>query len=333
MFLFLSAMATLFLLPFASLYSLFFVVGRRIYRGQSPFTSIGVEIVVFMISFLSYRLNHSLLNALGKHAQVPKHLATLTTDMGTWINISSNQKKKKTILFCHGGGFCLMNAVSLVNGLECLLESLGKEEWQIFSVEYPIAPASKYPSQLEFTMDALQYVHSQPNVSDLYFAGDSAGGNLIISLLLKIAQDSSKSQLMPKAVIALSPWLDLGLKEYPLKEYDVLSSRFLLECAASYATEEQAQSDILVSPLRASPEILKLAFCKTKIILAFGGLEVFKSDILKFAEKIKASGCGENQVRIDEDPTLPHDYHLMVQLFGKSSLTALDRVAAWINSI
>ena len=77
----------------------------------------------------------------------------------------------------------------------------------IYVPDYRLAPEHLYPSQLEDGCNTykslLEDYGYSPN--QIAFGGDSAGGNLALSTLLKLKEDGES---LPSSVICLSPWAD-----------------------------------------------------------------------------------------------------------------------------
>ena len=131
----------------------------------------------------------------------------------------------KKILFFHGGGFFVGNFKIYKNYVSFLAEVLGRE---IVFVEYKLSPESKYPSQLEDAKKAYSFLLREEKNPNIILAGDSAGGNLALALLLAIKRDKSKK---PKGILCISPWVDPTaiMAEYPDSccQSDVLIGPFI----------------------------------------------------------------------------------------------------------
>jgi acetyl esterase/lipase len=92
-------------------------------------------------------------------------------------------------------------------------------------VQYDLAPEAKYPSQISQCVELLYYtletLGKQP--SKVILAGDSAGGNLamsVISHLLHPHPDINpvKFTSLLKAVIVFSPWVSFDMKSVSVLE-------------------------------------------------------------------------------------------------------------------
>ena len=112
-----------------------------------------------------------------------------------------NANLNQHILLIHGGGFAFGSArthralaSALVIEMEC----------EVWLPEYRLAPEHAFPEPLEDVLEA--YAHLSSNAKDVWVLGDSAGGNLAMTLCLDAAE---KGWASPKGLMLLSPWLDL----------------------------------------------------------------------------------------------------------------------------
>ena len=84
---------------------------------------------------------------------------------------------------------------------------------------------------------------------DVIVAGDSAGGNLALSLVLKLKQ---QERLLPRGLVLLSPWTDLtssGETHTTRAEVDPVLDKDYLERMISNYAKGQELEDPLISPL------------------------------------------------------------------------------------
>ena len=145
------------------------------------------------------------------------------------LDIYSIKPKKlsdtKRILFFHGGGFFVGNFKIYQSYVSFLAEVLGRE---IIFVEYKLSPESKYPSQLRDAMKAYSFLLGKEEKPNIILAGDSAGGNLALALMLVLKKGKLKK---PKGIVCISPWVDPTaiMAEYPDSccQSDVLIGPFI----------------------------------------------------------------------------------------------------------
>ncbi|KAK4185568.1 putative acetyl-hydrolase [Podospora australis] len=149
---------------------------------------------------------------------------------------------RTTILYMHGGAYWLMDPATHRAASRLLAKLTGG---RVYSVRYRLAPQNPFPSQL---VDALvSYLgllyppegafHTAVRAEDIVFAGDSAGGNLALSLIQVILylQRNQINKVMwqgrmveiplPAGVAVSSPWMDVTHSSESCKrnaEYDYL---------------------------------------------------------------------------------------------------------------
>ncbi|MEA4999698.1 MAG: alpha/beta hydrolase [Candidatus Limiplasma sp.] len=113
----------------------------------------------------------------------------------------------RAVLQFHGGAF--------VAGLYDLYRDFAVRYATLYgdalvaSLDYRLAPAYPYPSQQEDAMDAWRYLTDTLGFDParIIVAGDSAGGNLALSLGLRLRD---AGQAMPGGFVVMSPWADLS---------------------------------------------------------------------------------------------------------------------------
>lgn len=96
----------------------------------------------------------------------------------------------------------------------------------IFALDYRLAPEHPFPAQLQETTAAYSYLLNEMEIlaEKLIVVGDSAGGHLALSFLVKLwkphpevlLNQNDKSLKQPGGVVLLSPWLSLHLNQPPL---------------------------------------------------------------------------------------------------------------------
>ncbi len=76
----------------------------------------------------------------------------------------------------------------------------------VISPDYRLAPENPYPAAIEDGQSVYRELLGERDVRSILLAGESAGGNLALQLLLWIRENTLT---MPKACALLSPWADL----------------------------------------------------------------------------------------------------------------------------
>jgi acetyl esterase/lipase len=157
---------------------------------------------------------------------------------------------KKVILYTHGGGFAVGSAASHRKLAGHLAKHLGVTA---LVLDYRRSPEHPFPAQLEDATAVYKALLARGvKAQDIVTSGDSAGGNLAISTVLKLRQDGVP---LPGAVVAFSPWLDMEQVGKTLETNaatDVLVSRGILQgMTGMFLGENGSRVDPLANPLKA----------------------------------------------------------------------------------
>ncbi|KAK3045240.1 hypothetical protein LTS18_014252, partial [Coniosporium uncinatum] len=139
----------------------------------------------------------------------------------------------KIVLDIPGGGFVAMNPRTHD---DCLLAWAGKTGLPILSLDYKKAPEYPYPYALNECYDVYHTIHSTrgrciglsgASVPKVVVAGDSAGGNLAVAMVLMLlASGSTDSRLWrgenrlpsPEACVLIYPALDMNIGNWMTDE-------------------------------------------------------------------------------------------------------------------
>ena len=160
------------------------------------------------LSSFKVRLQRANFNLIvGRLAKKAKGVTYSEIQLGeirTWKVSAPNSDPEKILLYFHGGAYIVGNPESYYPMMSHLAEATG---FTIYVPDYRLAPEHLYPSQLEDGCDAYKSLLEEYGYSpnQIAFGGDSAGGNLALSTLLKLKEDGES---LPSSVICLSPWAD-----------------------------------------------------------------------------------------------------------------------------
>lgn len=150
-----------------------------------------------------------------------------------------SSKSASTMLYLHGGGFSLGSVAFYAEALIrivtkiCALEARDNDA-RCVAVEYDLAPTSRFPGPLLQCLRCYAHLIEVEGVdpASITIAGDSAGGNLAMSMLLcldgqartdgRLAERDWSALPMPGRAVLISPWADLrpsaSLAFAPLRE-------------------------------------------------------------------------------------------------------------------
>lgn len=121
--------------------------------------------------------------------------------------IPQNAVPGKLIYYVHGGGYVepLTNARRNVG-----VKYAGLCNTAVAMLDYRTAPEVVYPKALEDAENGWQCILKNGYApQNIIMVGDSAGGNLILALVMKLRDEGS---VLPKALAAMAPLGDFGMR-------------------------------------------------------------------------------------------------------------------------
>ncbi|WP_234977486.1 alpha/beta hydrolase [Ferrimonas marina] len=261
------------------------------------------------------------LERLGNYILPPSGLETIPDQLGgvpcDWVT-TGQPAGEAVILYLHGGGFCLRTPY--IHG--ALLGRLGElSHARGLMVDYRLAPEYPYPGAVEDCLAVYKALLDQGMVpGQLVLAGDSAGGNLVLTTLLQ-ARDQGLP--MPAACVLLSPALDMavnGDSAFLLRNDDPFFDLGTLLLMRNAYLNGHNPCDPLVSPLYA--ELHQLP----PTMLHVGALEMLQDDSVRLAARLRRA---EVEVDLTVWPGQPHVFPLFYQL--PEAREAVDRMAQFIR--
>lgn len=236
-----------------------------------------------------------------------------------WVSVNRAHMKKYILLHCHGGGYSTGSRIYARTLTSKLAESTSMD---VLCFDYRLAPEHPYPAATEDAMKVWDYLMLLGYGSrDIILTGDSAGGNLALSLTLKLKQEG---RLLPRGLILMSPWTDLtssGQSFESKAELDpVLNKAYIDRMVEAYAGG-QALKNPLISPLFGNFD----GFPPTYIQV--GENEILLSD----SERLHQAFADANvSVRMD---TYPGMWHVFQMSPVKAARDAMDKNAEFIYDI
>ncbi|KAI6218452.1 hypothetical protein M3Y95_01165700 [Aphelenchoides besseyi] len=177
-------------------------------------------------------------NAHGPSAPIQLRILSATNREGLSSKKSTKPLSSNLLLHCHGGGYVATSSKSHETYLRMWAKYL---DCPIVSVDYSLAPEFPFPRPTEEVLYAYAWILKNPekfgwNGKKLLMVGDSAGGNLIVSVALRLAQ--LKAARMPDGLIPIyTPFLFqyLPSPSRVLSFTDpLLHMGIVIRCAAAY---------------------------------------------------------------------------------------------------
>jgi len=254
-----------------------------------------------------------------KKYPIPKDVRIETIDAGgvpaEWQTVPSAMEDR-VLLYIHGGGWILGSP----NDHRLLTVALGQAtKMKVLSVDYRLAPEYPFPAQLEDCAAVYSWLLSKGVKSEnIIIAGDSAGGSLTLTTLLKLRDDGIP---LPAGAVCLSPSTDIVLSDnsyFKNGETDpILGDIGLFWWIHAYKADVDPGYP-LISPLYADPKGLP------PLLLQASTCEMLYSDSTRFVDKAKTAGV---DVRLETWDDMPHVFHL----FGLNELPEAEEAIARIG--
>jgi acetyl esterase/lipase len=216
-----------------------------------------------------------------------------------WIVKDTTSRPDIVIYYIHGGGFSMGSSYFYLEFLLAyitLLHEAGYINPAILALEYTLVPDSSYPTQIQQALSGYRYLLTQSPSSKIVVSGDSAGGTIILSMLLHLAQASKASQThqvplvdtpapqFPALAALISPWTTLIGSQDANTASDYLDSDSLHLYARQYSSPHSV-FDPLISPGNCKDVSLwRKASPEKGYFVMFGREEVFASEIKKWVK-------------------------------------------------
>lgn len=233
-----------------------------------------------------------------------------------WMRLERPHKRRRVILYCHGGGYTsgglgfskvLASKLTRATGLDVL------------AFDYRLAPEHPYPAAVEDAQAAWDHLMRLGfGARDVVLAGDSAGGNMALVLCLRLR---AEGRMLPGALLLMSPWTDMTCSGESLTERadidPVLTPEYIYAVREAYAGGlDLAQPEL--SPLLADFS----GFPPT--LIQVGTHEILFSDAERLAERMKAAGT---ECRLEVWEGMWHDFQMYP---SKSAAQAMQNAAHFL---
>ena len=211
------------------------------------------------------------------------------------------------VLYLHGGGFIAGSPAVYRHLAWRIALAVGA---QILSPDYRLAPEHPFPAALDDAVAAYEWLLAEGvEPHQIGLIGDSAGGGLAFSLLLRL-RDAGRP--LPAAVVALSPWTDLALTGASLrrnaKADPMLDVAELPRVARSYLAGVDPRHP-WASPIYGDLKGLPPA------LIQVGSDEILHDDAARLAARLDQAG---GSALLEIWPRMPHVWHLFAPMLPEA---------------
>jgi acetyl esterase/lipase len=227
----------------------------------------------------------------------------------------------KLILYLHGGAFimggCQMHRqfvshIARASGIRAVLP------------EYRLAPEHRFPAAVDDVVSIYRSLISTGLTPDeIVLAGDSAGANLAMALMLKLRDAGDP---LPAAACLLCPWIDLALAGESITtnaDNDPWFRAEVIRHVASLYCDQNQIMNPLVSPVYADASGLP------PLYIQVGGDEILLSDSTRLVDNVRSSG---GRVEIEVWPGMWHVFQAFVGWMPESR-RAIDKIGEFFQRV
>jgi acetyl esterase/lipase len=237
---------------------------------------------------------------------------------GHWF-IPPTHDENRVILYFHGGGYVYGSAKTHGKMIGTIARI---SQTKALALDYRLGPIHPQPAAIEDACAAFRHlVQTGTPPGQIIFAGDSAGGGLVIAAMLALRDAGDP---LPAAGVAISPWVDLTCTDDSFDKnapFDPVTRKACLVAAAGYL-DGLSPKDPTVSPLFAKLEGLP------PLLLHAGEIEVLKDQICAFDTRAKAAGI-DTTLNVYDD--MVHVWHMLLG-FTPQADAAIEEIAAFIQT-
>jgi acetyl esterase/lipase len=189
-------------------------------------------------------------------------------------------------------------------------------------IEYRLAPEHRFPADIEDVVTAYQWMLEQScKPSQIYLAGDSAGGGLVLSCLLALKE---RDLPLPAGGVCLSPATDLTFSGESWNKNvnkELIVNPYTAEKLQSIYLGDADARNPLASPVFGDLQGLP------PILIQVGSDEILLSDAETFAERARQAGV---EVTLEVWPGMQHVWQYAASRLPEGR-QAIDRIGEYIR--
>lgn len=270
---------------------------------------------------------------LEKHRQSQDHIGAILGNVrelnyrqididgmyGEWVSVNRAHMKKYVILHCHGGGYSTGSSLYARTLTSKLAAATSMD---VLCFDYSLAPEHPYPAAAEDAIRVWNYLMLLGyGARDVIISGDSAGGNLALSLVLRL---KSQERLLPRGLVLMSPWTDLtssGESFVSKAEVDPVLNREYIDRMVNAYCPHKDRKDPFVSPLFGD------FYGFPPVYIQAGENEILLSDSLRLHQVLVDANVS---VKMDVYPGMWHVFQMSPM---KAAREAMEKNAEFIFDI
>jgi len=232
----------------------------------------------------------------------------------------------RRLLYIHGGGWTAGGLDSHRHLSARLSAATG---CVVLAVDYRLAPEHPFPAGLDDCLTTYHWLRRNGPAGaaparSIFVAGDSAGGNLTLAMLLALKQ---RGQSLPNAAVPISPATDFNAtgESYRTRaDQDpilTMGPEGIRMTANVYLQGNAKPEDPLASPLYGDFAGLP------PLLIHVGDAEVLLDDSTRVAEKARDAGV---DVTLRVYPDMPHVWHAFAPYLPEAT-EAIEEIGAFVR--
>jgi acetyl esterase/lipase len=211
----------------------------------------------------------------------------------------------RVVLYLHGGGYVFGSILSHRH----LVAEIGRTSGsRTLAIDYRLSPENPFPAAVDDALASYRFLLEEGfEPRHIAFAGDSAGGGLVVSTLVAIKEAGLPQ---PACGWVISPWVDMeasGETFVSRADADPMVKReIIVNFAQAYLNGADPRSPF-ASPIYA--DLRGIA----PLLIHVGASEVLLDDSLKLA---RTAGAADVSVRLEIWPEMVHIWHAFHRILG-----------------
>ena len=240
-------------------------------------------------------------------AMLARHPAVVFGDRGVGQlvleSVRATSRPPRRLLYLHGGAFVMGSPASYRSRA---IRFSYRCDAEVFVPDYRLAPEHPFPAALDDAVSAWRALAATDDGRPTLVAGDSAGGGLALSLLVRLRQ---LGEPLPCGAVLLSPWANLSTAAVTGNHRDLwLGDEHLRRWALHYVGRADPR-DPLVSPAYADLSGLP------PMLVLVGEHEALAEETRRLAARARDAGT---DARLSIGPGMQHDWPLTLPWLSES---------------
>jgi epsilon-lactone hydrolase len=244
------------------------------------------------------------------------HRQTLAGIAVEWLS-PLNPVPNSVILYLHGGAWVL----GWYNNHRVLAAHIGlASRSRLVAVDYRLAPEHPFPASLDDCLAVYRRLVSDGiEANQIILAGDSAGANLVLALLLTL-RDANEA--LPAAAVCISPMTDLAFtgRSFYTNKDALLNAEFASSMSHLYVGSHDPRSP-LISPHYGDMTGLP------PLLIHTGENEILLSDAQRLADNARHAGV---DATLTVWPKMWHVWHIFAPYLPEA-MQAIDEIGSFIQ--